>query len=99
MLKLFLGIELKNDLQLKDKLTDLAQNNIDLQLLSKEFNVTNSIDYQIGKNLETSKLLLLKLEKSRALPSLGANVNFGYNAFGDQFQFFSQNQNGSTFPM
>ncbi len=97
MLKLFLGIELENDLQLKDKLTDLAQNNIDLQLLSKEFNVTNSIDYQIGKNLETSKLLLLKLEKSRALPSLGANVNFGYNAFGDQFQFFSQNQKWLNF--
>jgi outer membrane protein TolC len=97
MLKLFLGIELENDLQLKDKLADLAQNNIDLQLLSKEFNVTNSIDYQIGKNLETSKLLLLKLEKSRALPSLGANVNFGYNAFGDQFQFFSQNQKWLNF--
>lgn len=97
MLKLFLGIELENDLQLKDKLTDLAQNNIDLQLLSKEFNVTNTIDYQIGKNLETSKLLLLKLEKSRALPSLGANVNFGYNAFGDEFQFFSQNQKWLNF--
>ncbi|WP_396186092.1 TolC family protein, partial [Flavobacterium sp.] len=31
--------------------------------------------------------------KSKALPSLSANLNFGYTAFKDEFQFFTQNQN------
>jgi outer membrane protein TolC len=92
MLKLLLGIDLHNELVLTDKLDALTINNVDLNLLKEEFNVTNNIDYKIGKNLETSKELLLKLEKSKALPSLGAAVNFGYNSFGNNFTFFNQDQ-------
>lgn len=92
MLKLLLGINLDNDLTLTDKLDTLTQSNVDLNLLKEEFNVSNNIDYQIGQNLLTSKELLLKLEKSRSLPSLGANLNFGYNAFSDTFTFLNQNQ-------
>ncbi|WP_298391685.1 TolC family protein [Flavobacterium sp.] len=92
MLKLVLGINLENGLNLTDKLDVLTQNNLDLALLKEEFNVTNNIDYQIGQNLLTSKELLLKLEKSKALPSLSAAVNFGYNSFGNEFNFFSQDQ-------
>lgn len=92
MLKLLLGIDLQNELVLTDKLDALTINNVDLNLLQEEFNVTNNIDYKIGKNLETSKELLLKLEKSKALPSLGAAVNFGYNSFGNNFTFFNQDQ-------
>lgn len=97
MLKLVLGIDLESELTLKDKLNDLAQNNIDLQLLSKEFNVSNNIDYQIGQNTQTANALLLKLEKSKYLPSLGAGFNFGYNAFNDNFKFFSQDQKWFNF--
>ncbi len=92
MLKLMLGIKLESELIITDKLETLTQNNVDLALLKEEFNVTNNIDYQIGQNALKSKELLLKLERSKALPSLGAAVNFGYNAFNDEFQFFSQNQ-------
>ncbi len=92
MLKLVLGIDLQNDLKLTDKLDVLTQNNVDLVLLKEEFNVKNNIDYRIGQNLLTSKELLLKLEKSKALPSLGAAVNFGYNSFGNEFTFFNQDQ-------
>lgn len=92
MLKLVLGIDLQNDLSLTDKLDVLTQNNVDLVMLKEEFNVNNNIDYQIGQNLLTSKELLLKLEKSKALPSLGAAVNFGYNSFGNEFTFFNQDQ-------
>ena len=92
MLKLILGIDLEKELLLTDKLNALADSNVDLAILTEEFNVSNNIDYQISQNVLQSKELLLKLEKSKALPSLGANINFGYNAFGDQFQFFSNNQ-------
>jgi outer membrane protein TolC len=92
MLKLVLGIDLLNELILKDKLDVLSQNNVDLELLKADFDVTNTIDYKIGQNLLTSKELLLKLEKSKALPSLGAAVNFGYNSFGNEFTFLNQGQ-------
>jgi outer membrane protein TolC len=92
MLKLVLGIDLQNKLTLTDKLDVLTQNNVDLVLLKEEFNVNNNIDYQIGQNLLTSKELLLKLEKSKALPSLGAAVNFGSNTFGSRFTMFEGNQ-------
>ena len=81
MVKLLLGINLEEPIILTEKLNDLTQNNIDLQLLISEFNVTENIDYKIGKNVEESKQLMVKLEKSKGLPSLGAQVNFGYNAF------------------
>lgn len=92
MLKLLLGIKLESELIVTDKLDALTQNNVDLAILKEEFNVSNNIDYQIGQNMLRSKELLLKLERSKALPSLGASVNFGYNAFNDEFKFFSQNQ-------
>ena len=97
MLRLVLGIDLQNDLTLTDKLDVLTQNNVDLVILKEEFNVNNNIDYQIGQNLLTSKELLLKLEKSKALPSLGANVNFGYNTFGSQFTMFNGSQKWNNY--
>lgn len=92
MLKLMLGIELDQSLTLTDNLNTLAQNNVDLTILNEAFKVENNIDYQIGKNVEESNRLLVKLEKSKALPSLGASVNFGSNTFGSRFTMFNGNQ-------
>ena len=97
MLKLVLGIDLDNELELNDKLDALTQSNIDLTLLTNEFNITNNIDYQIGDNIQTSKKLLLKYEKSKALPTLSAGVNFGYNSFANEFTFFNGNQKWNNF--
>lgn len=97
MVKLLLGIDLEDEVILTDKLDTLTQSNIDLQILASEFNVNNNIDYQIGKNVEESKKLLIKLEKSKALPSLGAQVNFGYNAFSNEFTFFNSDQKWSNY--
>ena len=92
MLKINLGIEINDELKLSENLDSLSKNNLQSVLESNEFNVTNSIDYQISSSLVTQKKLLLKLEKSKALPSLGANVNFGYNTFGNTFSMFENNQ-------
>jgi outer membrane protein TolC len=83
---------LNDEVVLTDKLDNLTTQNIDLALLSETFEVENNIDYQIEKNLEESKRLLLKYEKSKALPSLGAQVNFGYNTFGNSFTMFNGDQ-------
>ena len=97
MLKLILGININDELTLTEKLDDLTQKNVDLLLLQEEFKAENNIDYQIGQNLQESKRLLLKLEKSKELPSLGAALNYGYNAFENQFDFFSKNQKWNNF--
>lgn len=97
MLKLLLGIEIDDELIITDQLSVLTQNNIDLVLLKKEFDAKKTIDYQIGKNLEKSKELMLKLEKSKALPSLAAQLNFGYNSFANQFDFLNSAQKWNNF--
>jgi outer membrane protein len=97
MVKLLLGINLEEPIVLTDNLNTLTQNNIDLQVLAAEFNVNNNIDYQIGKNVEESKKLMVKLERSKALPSLGAQLNFGYNAFSNEFTFLNSDQKWSNY--
>ena len=92
MLKITLGIDINDELILTDKLDNLTINNLDLAFNQNEFNVVDNINYQMAQNFEEQKSLELKLEKSKALPSLSANVNFGYNAFGNQFEFFTKNQ-------
>lgn len=92
MLKIILGIDINDDLKLTDKLDNLTLSNLDIIFSQTEFNATDNINYQMALNFQEQRELEVKLEKSKALPSLSANVNFGYNAFGDQFQFFTQNQ-------
>ncbi|WP_396151400.1 TolC family protein [Flavobacterium sp.] len=92
MLKINLGIELEEELSLTDKLENLTTSNLDMALTGSSFEVKNSIDYALSTNFVEQRTLEMKLEKSKFLPSLSANLNFGYNAFGDQFEFFTSNQ-------
>lgn len=92
MLKINLGMVMEDNLTLTDNLDVLSQNNLIMALSNSEFDVTNTIDYQIASSLVTQKRLLLKLEKSKSLPSLAASVNFGYNAFSETFTFANQSQ-------
>lgn len=93
MLKITLGIDINDDLKLSDKLDNLTVSNLDLAFAKNEFAVTDNINYQMAMNFQQQRELELKLQKSKALPSLAANVNFGATAFNNQFQFFTQNQN------
>ncbi|TRX21292.1 TolC family protein [Flavobacterium franklandianum] len=92
-LKITLGIDINDDLKLTDKLDNLTVSNLDLALAETEFAVADNVNYQMALNFQEQRELELKLQKSKALPSLSANLNFGYTAFKDQFQFFTKNQN------
>lgn len=89
MLKLNLGIDLGDELTLTDKLEALAQNNMAATFMRESFNVENNVDYMIGKNFVQQRNLEWKLEKSKALPTLSANLNYGYNSFSNDFNFGS----------
>ncbi|HRZ75622.1 MAG TPA: TolC family protein [Flavobacterium sp.] len=93
MLKINLGIELEDELTLTDDLKSLTALNLDLALTNPEFNVSQNIDYTLMTNFVDQRNLELKLEKSRYLPSLGASLNYGYNAFGEDFSTFTDADN------
>ena len=92
LLKISMGIDINNDVTLTEKLDDLALKNVDLAVLSEEFNSQNCIDYKIQQNNEESKRLLLKLERFRALPTIGAQLNYGANTFSNEFDIISTQQ-------
>ncbi len=93
MLKLSLGMDSEDALTLTDKLEDLTNKNLDLTLSQEEFDVKRNIDYKIGENFQEQRRLELMREKSRALPSLSANLNYGVNTFGPEFRdFFEEDQ-------
>ena len=92
MLNLALGNPISTDLVLTDSLDTLTTSNIDLGLLSETFDFSNHIDFKIAANDRESKRLLMQLERSKALPSLSAFVNYGNQAFSDSFSFFNGDQ-------
>ncbi len=92
ILNLALGNSINTVLVLTDSLDTLATTNIDLGLLSETFNFSNHIDFKIAENDRESKRLLMQLERSKALPSLSAFVNYGNQAFSDSFSFFNRSQ-------
>jgi len=89
MLNITLGVNLNSNIKLTDNLTS---QNVVLSLLDADENVEQTIDYKIAANDKVSKELLLKLEKSKALPTLNAFINGGYSGNNDKFQFLKSSQ-------
>ncbi|MEE9348567.1 MAG: TolC family protein [Flavobacteriaceae bacterium] len=92
MLKLTMGISIDDTIELSDTLDSLVLKNTDLEISNADFKVDSHIDYQISENSISAKELLLKLEKSKYLPSLSAFLNYGVTANNDKFKFFNANQ-------
>jgi outer membrane protein TolC len=92
MLNLSLGSPINTNLVLTDSLDSLATSSINLGLIAESFNVNNHIDFKITENDRETKRLMVKLEKSKNLPSLSAFVNYGSQAFSDSFSFFNGSQ-------
>ena len=86
-LKLSLGIDLSNTLKLTDKLENLTTENLKWSLTESEFDVSQNIDFKISQNFSEQRRLELAREKSRALPSLFANLTYGANTFNNDFEF------------
>jgi len=92
MLNLSLGVPIDQKIVLTDNLESLIGSNVDLDLLSKKFNVNNHIDFKIATNNREGNRLLWLLEKSKALPTLKAFVNFGYAGNSNSFNFLNSDQ-------
>lgn len=92
MLNITIGLDIDSATILTDNLETLTDQNVNIELLSIEDNVESTIDYQIAENDKVSKELLVKLEKSKALPTLNAFINGGYAGFSDKFTFANSSQ-------
>jgi outer membrane protein TolC len=92
MLKFIMGIPIEKTIQLTDKMDILAIQNSDLNVLGENFDYTVHIDYKISENSVQASKLLTKLEQSKSLPSISAFLNYGLNAYGEEFKFFSKDQ-------
>ncbi len=91
-LNMALGIPIESEVQLSDSLDQLVEQQIDLSFLDTNFSLDQNIDFRIAQNLIQQRNLELKLEKSRALPSLSAFVNYSTLAFNNDFTFLDQEQ-------
>lgn len=89
-LKIALGINIADDLSLTDKLEDLTTQNVGASFSQTSFDVNNNIDYKMAQNFEKQRTLEWKLQRSMYLPTLSASLNFGYNAFDNEFAFFDR---------
>jgi len=92
MLNINLGVDLNTEVNLTETLEGLALKNVDLELLNTTDEIKSTIDYKIAANDKRSKELLLKLEKTKALPSLSAFINGGYAGNNEEFNFLATDQ-------
>jgi len=92
VLKLTMGIDIEKPIKLTETLEILVNKNTDLALYDFDLVLDNHIDYKIAQNSVTAKELLMKFEKSKALPSLSAFINYGVTANNDEFKFTGSDQ-------
>jgi outer membrane protein TolC len=92
MFNLTIGVDTNATVVLSDSMEDLiALSEIKNTSINKN-SVENAIDFKIARNDLKSKELLLKLEKSKALPTINAFVNGTYSGNSNNFDFLDQSQ-------
>lgn len=91
-LKYLLGFPMDENLTLTSDLQEIIIKNETLVSLDQNQDVSNHIDYRLGKNAVRLQELLLKLQKSKYLPTLAMAVSSTYNGSADSFNFFKKSQ-------
>lgn len=93
MLNITLGLDLENQVTLKDNLEALTLSIVIDNIKNQDtFNFDANIDFRIAENSLLSQELMVKYEKSQSLPRLSAFLNGGYNAYDDKFTFLDTNR-------
>ncbi|HSP10981.1 MAG TPA: TolC family protein [Salegentibacter sp.] len=92
VLKLSLGIPVETPVKLTEDLDALTMEYFDLGLLETKIPVEENIDYRIAENRAQSADIQVRLEKSKALPSLSGFLNYGVQGFSQEFTFFNSDQ-------
>ena len=92
MFNLTLGLDINTKVQLTDSLKQLVLVTQLKNLENVDSSAEDVIDFKIAKNDFRSKKLLLKLEKSKALPTINAFINGSYAGNSNEFDFLNHSQ-------
>lgn len=87
-----LGLDLDAPVELTNSLEQLIAMYTSLTPLESILEVENVVDYKIAFNDLKGKELLLKLEKSKALPTVDVFLNGSYSGNNNQFDFLDKSQ-------
>ncbi|MCX6258276.1 MAG: TolC family protein [Bacteroidia bacterium] len=98
VLKMNLGLDNTEKVELTEKIDDIVSN-IDLALLTHNFDVTHSINFRILSNSEQLSRLNLKKDESAYLPTVSAFFNHQKQLKSPEFNFMSPNTLGVTLTM
>lgn len=92
MFNLTLGLDINTDVVLSDSMENLVADSMLESSTPNQSTLENNIDFKIALNDVRSKELLLKLERSKALPTLTAYVNGSYIGNNETFDFLDRSQ-------
>jgi outer membrane protein TolC len=96
LLKFQLGMDFSQEIALTDSIQGFISEGNMQYLVSPEYNVLNSIDYQIVSNQTDLSALLLKREKSKYLPSIAAFYRHEEQTNKPSFNFAVKDVVGAT---
>jgi outer membrane protein len=96
LLKFQLGLEFDRTVELTDSLPGIIEQGNMKYLVSPEYNVNNSIDYQLITKQEEISALLLKLEKSKYLPAVSGFYRHEEQTNQPSFNFAVKDVVGAT---
>ncbi|MCF2876539.1 MULTISPECIES: TolC family protein [unclassified Tenacibaculum] len=83
LLKVLIGKDINTSIQLTDNLEYLLSEYTSNTLNNSEIGLNNNIDFRIAQNKVKAKELQLKLEKSKALPSLDVSFQTAIAGYGN----------------
>lgn len=92
MLKFVIGYPIDSTLKLAEELDDIFNEDLYFVPLSNPGDIQNNIDIRIADNNVKAEALLLKLEKSKALPKVNAFINRTYTGNSNDFTFADSDQ-------
>jgi outer membrane protein len=89
MLKFQMGLNLEEQIQLTEKLSDVLERVVAPYSRRPDFNLEDSVDYQLLKSQEQMSKMALKNEQMQLLPTVVAFYTFQLSAMRSAFNFFS----------
>ena len=92
LLKLVLGLNIKDKLVLVTSLDDFIRNNVVFANSFENFNTSKNVDIKISQNNLDTKRIEYQLEKSKQLPKISGFVSGTYTGYNNEFNFTDKSQ-------
>lgn len=93
LLKYQMGLDLREEIKLKDRLEDFVEE-LDYQvLMTYEMDVESNLNYQILKDQERLAYMDMKLKQTEYMPNLSAFFSLDFTAQRDEFNLFDTGEN------